>query len=64
MRDRRRNEEVIKLLGLNESLECMARANEVRHVLRREEEHVLRNALDFRVEGSSEKGMDDTGRGE
>ena len=55
--DRRRNEE--RLLGLNESLECIARANGVQwygHVLRREEEHVLKKALDFRVEGLRKRG--------
>ena len=59
LRDRRRHEKLMKLLGLNESLKCMARANGVRwydHVLRREEEHVLRRALDFRVEGLKKKG--------
>ena len=47
------------MLGLNESIDQLAMANNVRlygHVLRREDGHVLRSALDFEVEGQRRKG--------
>ena len=52
LRDRRRLEKLIKLLGLNESLESMARADGLRwygHVITREVEHVLWKTLEFPV---------------
>ena len=42
------------MLGLNETIDQLAMANGVHwygHVLRREDGHVLRRALDFEVEG-------------
>ena len=47
------------LLGLNETTDQLAMASGVRwygHVLRREDDHVLRRALDFEVEGQGKKG--------
>ena len=46
-------------LGLNETMDQLAMANSVRwngHVLRREDGHVLRRALHFKVEGQRKKG--------
>ena len=46
--------DLILILGLNETKDQLAIANSVRwygHVLRREDGHVLRRALDFEVEG-------------
>ena len=47
------------MLGLNETIDQLAIANSVRwygHVLRREDGHVLRRALDFVVVGQRKKG--------
>ena len=47
------------MLGLNETIHQLAMADSVRwygHVLRREDGHVLRRALDFKVEGKKKKG--------
>ena len=47
------------MLGLKESIIHLAIANSVRwygHVLRREDSHILRRALDFEVEGQRKKG--------
>ena len=47
------------MLGLNEAIDQLAMANSVHwygHVLRREDGHVLRSALDFEVEGHRKKG--------
>ena len=47
------------MLGLNETMDQLAMANNVHwygHVLRREDGHVLRRALDFEVEGQTKKG--------
>ena len=47
------------MLGLNETINRLAMANSVRWhdlVLRREDGHVLRRALDFAVEGHRKKG--------
>ena len=46
-------------VGLNETMDHFAIANSVRwygHVLRREDGHVLRRALDFEFEGKRKKG--------
>ena len=45
---------VMEMLGLKETVVQMAKANGVRwygHVLRRDDEHVLRKALEFEVKG-------------
>ena len=47
------------MLGLNETIDQLAMANSVRcygHVLRREDGHVLRRAIDFEVNGQRKKG--------
>ena len=47
------------MLGLNKTVNHLVMANSVRwygHVLRREDGHVLRRALDFEVEGQRKKG--------
>ena len=47
------------MLGLNETIDQMAMENSVLwygHLLRREDGHVLRRALDFEVEGQGKKG--------
>ena len=51
-RDRKRSKDLV--LGLSENMDQLAMTNIVRwygHVLRREDDHVLRRALDFEVEG-------------
>ena len=53
-------------LMLIETIDQLAMANSVRwygHVLRREDGHVLRRALDFEVEGQRKKGRLTTGHG-
>ena len=52
--DMTRVKDLMLMLGLNETIDQLAMANSVRcygHVLRREDGHVLRRALDFEVEG-------------
>ena len=47
------------MLGLKETMDRLAMTDSVRwygHVLRREDGHVLRRALDFEVEGQRKKG--------
>ena len=47
------------MLGLNEPIDQLAMANSVRwygHVLRREDGHIMRKALDFEVESQRKKG--------
>ena len=47
------------MLGLSETIDQLAMANSVHwygHVLRREDGHVFRRALDFEVEGKRKKG--------
>ena len=46
------------MLGFNETIDQLAMANSVHwygHVLRREDDHVLRRALDFEVDGQRKK---------
>lgn len=57
--DKNRTEVLMEMLGLEESVVQMAKANAVRwygHVLRREDGHVLRRALDFKVKGRRKRG--------
>ena len=59
IKDRKRSRDLMLMLGLNETMHRLAMANSVRcygHVLRREDGHVLRGALDFEVEGQRRKG--------
>ena len=57
--DRKRTEDLMELLGLEETVVQMAKANAVRwygHVLRSEDGHVLRRALEFEVKGRRKRG--------
>ena len=57
--DKNRTEVLMERLGLEESVVQMAKANAVRwygHVLRKEDGHVLRRALDFEVKGRRKRG--------
>ena len=50
--ERRRTKDLMEMLGLKETVVQMAKANGVRwygHVLRRDDGHVLRKALEFEV---------------
>ena len=52
--EKKRTEDLMEMLGLNETVVQMAKANGMRwyrHVLRRDEGHVLRKALEFEVKG-------------
>ena len=54
LKDRERSMSMMLMLGLNKTTDQLAMANSVHwygHVLRREDSHVLRRALDFEVEG-------------
>ena len=58
LKDRKRSTDLMLMLGLNENIDQLDMANSVRwygHVLRREDGHVLRRALDFEVEGQRHK---------
>ena len=57
--DRKISTNLMLMLGLSETIDQLAVANSVRwygHVLRREDGHVLRMALDFEIEGQRKKG--------
>ena len=57
--DRKKTEDLMQMLGLEESVDQLAKANSVRwygHVLRREDEHALRRAFEFEVDGSRGRG--------
>ena len=59
LKDGKISMDLMFMLGLNESMDQLAIANSVRwcgHVLRREDGHVLRRALDFEVEDQRKKG--------
>ena len=59
LKDRKRSTDMMFMLGMSKSIDELAIANSVRwygHVLRREEGHALRMALDFEVEGQRKKG--------
>ena len=54
---RKRSTDLTFMLGFSETIDHLAKANSVRlygHVLRKEDGHVLRRALDFDVEGQRE----------
>ena len=54
MIEKRSNQELMSLLGLKDTLDGLARASGVRwygHALRRDNDDVLRRALDFKVAG-------------
>ena len=57
--DRKNTEGLMDMLGLKETIEKLAKANGVRwygYVLRREDGNILRQALEFRVEGLRRRG--------
>jgi hypothetical protein len=57
--DKKRTKDLMEMLGLEETMDQMAMANGVRwygHVLRRDDEHVLRKALEFEVKGPRKRG--------
>ena len=57
-KDKKRSIDLMFMLCLNETINQLAMANSIRrygHVLRREDGHVLRRALDFEVEGQRKK---------
>ena len=59
LRRTERSMDLMFMLSLNETIGQLAIANSVHlygHVLRREDGHVLRRALDFEVEGQRKKG--------
>ena len=58
LKDRKISKDLMLMLSLNETIDQLAMANSVRwhgHVLRREDGHVLRRALDFEAEGQGKK---------
>ena len=57
--EKKRTENLIEMLGLKERVVQRAKVNGVRwygHVLRRDDEHVLRKALKFKVKGKRKRG--------
>ena len=57
--EKKRTEDLKEMLGLKEKALQMAKANGVRwygHVLRRDDGHVLRKALEFEVRGKRKRG--------
>ena len=59
LEDRKRSIDLMLMLGLKETMDKLAIANSVcwyGYALRRENGHVLRRALVFKVEGQSKKG--------
>ena len=57
--EKKRSEDLMDMLGLKETVVQMAKANGVRwygHVLRRDDGHVLRKALEFEVKGRRKRG--------
>ena len=57
--ERKRTGDLMEMLGLKETVVLMAKANGVRwygHVLRRDDGHVLRKALEFEVRGKRKPG--------
>ena len=58
-KDRKWSTDLMFMLGLSETMDQLAMADIVRwngHMMRREDGHVLRRALDFEVEGQGKKG--------
>ena len=57
--EKKRTEDLMEMLGLKETVVQMAKANGMRwygHVLRRDDGHVLRKALEFEVKGKRKRG--------
>ena len=58
--EKKRTEDLMEMLGLKETVVQMAKVNGVRwyrHVLRRDDGHVLRKALEFEVKGKRRQGQ-------
>ena len=58
-KDRKRSTDLMFMLGLKETIDQLAMVNSVHwhgHMLRREDGHVLRRALEFEAEGQRKKG--------
>ena len=56
--EKKRTEDLMEMLGLKETVVQMAKANGERwygHVLRRNDGHVLRKALEFEVKGKRKR---------
>ena len=65
--EKKRTEDLMEMLGLTETAVYMAKANGVRwygHVLRRDDGHVLRKALEFEARTTKEDMEDASGEGE
>ena len=61
--DRKTTEEQMDMLGLKETIDRFATTNKVRwygHVLRRDDDSVLRVALDLEVSGKTKRGRPKT----
>ena len=57
--NRKNTEDLMKMLGLKETLDKMANANEVRwygHAVRRDEESILKKAMMLQVNGQRKRG--------
>ena len=57
--EKKRTEDLMEMLGLKETMVQMTKVNGVRwygHVLRRDDGHVLRKALEFEVKGKRKQG--------
>ena len=57
--EKKRTGDLMEMLGLKETVVQMAKPNGVRwygHVLRRDDGHVLRKALEFEVKGKRKRG--------
>ena len=57
--EKKRTEDLMEMVGLKETVVQMAKANGVRwygHVLKRDDGHVLRKALEFEVKGKRKRG--------
>ena len=57
--ERKNSEKLMEMLGLKKSLEKLAKANGIHwygHVLRKEEDNILRRALEFSVSGQRKRG--------
>ena len=57
--EKKRTEDLMKMMGLKETVIEMAKANGVRwygHVLRRDDGQVLRKALEFKLKGKRKRG--------
>ena len=59
LEDRKKMEDLMKILGLKETLDRMAKANEVRwygHEIRRDDDRILNKAMMMEVNGKRKRG--------